>query len=133
MENDYKIKALDKLLNKLVIPKVNKLEEHTGFKILHLEVEGTDFSEGYNEHYYIVNVTISDDNEYRSFGGLVDLYNGVSNLLSNTSEYIITTGFLYIYYHKDGKHGKHYYEWEVAPDDNHISDEDCLDLILFAE
>ena len=130
MENDYKIKALDKLLNKLVIPKVNKLEEHTGFKILHLEVEGTDFSETYGEPYYIVNVTISDDNEDRSFGGLVDLYNGVSNLLSNASEYIITTGFLYIYYHKDGEH---YYEWEVAPDDNHISDEDCLDLILFAE
>lgn len=130
MENDYKIKALDKLLNKLVIPKVNKLEEHTGFKILHLEVEGTDFSEGYNEHYYIVNVTISDDNEDRSFGGLVDLYNGVSNLLSNASEYIIPSGFLDISYHKDGEH---YYEWEVAPDDNHISDEDCLDLILFAE
>jgi len=130
MENDYKIKALDKLLNKLVIPKVNKLEEHTGFKILHLEVVGTDFSEGYNEHYYTVNVTISDDNEYRSFGGLIDLYNGVSNLLSNTSEYIIPSGFLDVMYYQDNEQ---IYEWSVEPSDDDITDENCIDLILFAE
>ena len=130
MENDYKIKALDKLLNKLVIPKVNKLEEHTGFKILHIKVVGSKMSESYDELYYMVNVTVSDDDEDRSFGGAIDLYNGVSNLLSNTSEYIIPSGFLDISYHKDGEH---YYEWEVAPDDNHISDEDCLELILFSE
>jgi len=130
MENDYKIKALDKLLNKLVIPKVNKLEEHTGFKILHLEVVGSDFSEGYNEHYYIVNVTISDDNEDRSLSGVIDLYNGVSNLLSNTSEYIIPSGFLDVMYYQDNEQ---IYEWSVEPFDDDISDENCLDLILYSE
>ena len=130
MENDYKIKALDKLLNKLVIPKVNKLEEHTGFKILHLEVVGSKMSESYDEPYYIVNVTISDDNEDRSFEGLIDLYNGVSNLLSNTSKYIIPSGFLDIYYYQDNEQ---IYEWTVEPLDDDLSDETCLDLILFAE
>lgn len=130
MENDYKIKALDKLLNKLVIPKVNKLEEHTGFKILHIKVVGSNFSEGYNEHYYIVNVTISDDNEDRSFEGLIDLYNGVSNLLSNTSEYIIPSGFLDVMYYQDNEQ---IYEWSVEPFDDDISDENCLDLILYSE
>ena len=130
MENDYKIKALDKLLNKLAVPRVNKLEEHTGFKILHLEVVGSNFSEGYKEHYYTVNVTISDDNEGRSFEGIIDLYNGVTNLLSNTSEYITPSGFLDISYDKDGEH---YYEWTVEPFDDDISDEECIDLILFSE
>jgi len=130
MENDYKIKALDKLLNKLVIPRVNKLEEHTGFKILHVEVVGTDFSEYIGELYYIVNVTISDDNKDRSIGGIMDLYNGVSNLLSNASKYIITTGNLDLYYYQDNKQ---IYGWQVVFDDEYISDENCLDLILFAE
>ena len=132
MENDYKIKALDKLLNKLAVPRVNKLEEHTGFKILHLEVVGSNFSEGYKEHYYTVNVTISDDNEGRSFEGIIDLYNGVTNLLSNTSEYMITSGFLDLFYYKDGEQ---IYEWQAEPFNNYenLSDENCLDLILFAE
>jgi hypothetical protein len=130
MENDYKIKALDKLLNKLVIPKVNKLEEHTGFKILHIKVVGSKMSESYDELYYMVNVTVSDDDEDRSFGGAIDLYNGVSNLLSNTSEYIIPSGFLDIYYYQDNEQ---IYEWTVEPLDDDLSDETCLDLILFSE
>jgi hypothetical protein len=130
MENDYKISALDKLLNKLVIPKVNKLEEHTGFKILHLEVVGYKFSESYDEPYYMVNVTISDDNEDRSFEGLIDLYNGVSNLLSNTSKYIIPSGFLDVMYYQDNEQ---IYEWSVEPFDDDLSDETCLDLILYSE
>ena len=130
MENGYKISALDKLLNKLVVPRINKLEEHTGFKILHLEVVGYKFSESYDEPYYIVNVTISNDNENRSFGGAIDLYNGVSNLLSNTSEYIIPSGFLDIYYYQDNEQ---IYEWTVEPSDEDLSDENCIDLILFAE
>jgi hypothetical protein len=130
MENGYKIKALDKLLNKLAVPRINKLEEHTGFKILHLEVVGYEMSESYDEPYYTVNVTISDDNEGRSFGGIMDLYNGVSNLLSNTSEYMIPSGFLDVMYYKDGEH---YYEWVVEPNDRDHSDEECIDLILFAE
>jgi len=130
MENDYKIKALDKLLNKLVIPKVNKLEEHTGFKILHIKVVGSKMSESYNELFYIVNVTISDDNEDRSFEGLIDLYNGVSNLLSNTSKYIIPSGFLDVMYYQDNEQ---IYEWTVEPLDDDLSDETCLDLILFSE
>jgi len=130
MENDYKIKALDKLLNKLVIPKVNKLEEHTGFKILHIKVVGSKMSESYDELYYMVNVTVSDDDEDRSFGGAIDLYNGVSNLLSNTSKYIIPSGFLDIYYYQDNEQ---IYEWTVEPLDDDLSDETCLDLILFSE
>jgi hypothetical protein len=130
MENDYKIKALDKLLNKLVIPKVNKLEEHTGFKIIHIKVVGSKMSESYDELYYMVNVTISDDNEDRSFEGLIDLYNGVSNLLSNTSKYIIPSGFLDVMYYQDNEQ---IYEWTVEPLDDDLSDETCLDLILFSE
>jgi len=130
MENDYKISALDKLLNKLAVPRINKLEEHTGFKILHLEVVRYGMSESYDEPYYTVNVTVSDDNENRSFGGMIDLYNGISNLLSNTSEYIIPSGFLDVMYYKDGEH---YYEWTVEPSDYDLSDENCIDLILFSE
>ncbi len=129
MENDYKISALDKLLNKLAVPRINKLEEHTGFKILHLEVVGYEMSESYDEPYYTVNVTISDDNENRSFVGMIDLYNGVSNLLSNTSEYIILSGFLNVRYYQDDEL---IYDWAVEPSDD-ISDEECIDLILFAE
>jgi hypothetical protein len=128
MENNYKISALEKLLNKLVVPRVNKLEEHTGFKILHVEVVGSEMSESYDEPYYTV--TVSDDYEDRSFNGLIDLYNGLSNLLSNTSEYIIPSGFLDLSYYKDGEH---YYEWTVEPSDEDISDHDCIDLILFSE
>jgi hypothetical protein len=130
MENDYKIKALDKLLNKLAVPRINKLEEHTGFKILHLEVVGSEMSEPYDEPYYTVNVTISDDNEDRSFSGMIDLYNGISNLLSNTSEYIIPSGFLDVMYYQDDEQ---IYDWAVEPSDDDISDEECIDLILFAE
>jgi hypothetical protein len=130
MENDYKISALDKLLNKLAVPRINKLEEHTGFKILHLEVVGYEFSESYDEPYYTVNVTISDDNENRSFGGMIDLYNGISNLLSNTSEYIIPSGFLDVRYYQDDEP---IYDWTVEPSDDDIDDEECIDLILFAE
>jgi len=130
MENDYKISALDKLLNKLAVPRINKLEEHTGFKILHLEVVGYEMSESYDEPYYTVNVTISDDNENRSFGGMIDLYNGISNLLSNTSEYIIPSGFLDVRYYQDDEP---IYDWTVEPSDDDISDEECIDLILFSE
>jgi hypothetical protein len=130
MENDYKISALDKLLNKLAVPRINKLEEHTGFKILHLEVVGSEMSEPYDEPYYTVNVTISDDNEDRSFSGMIDLYNGISNLLSNTSEYIIPSGFLDVMYYQDDEQ---IYDWAVEPSDDDISDEECIDLILFSE
>ena len=130
MENDYKISALDKLLNKLAVPRINKLEEHTGFKIHHLEVVGSEMSEPYDEPYYTVNVTISDDNEDRSFSGMIDLYNGISNLLSNTSEYIIPSGFLDVMYYQDDEQ---IYDWAVEPSDDDISDEECIDLILFSE
>ena len=130
MENDYKIAALDKMLNKLVVPKVNRLEEHTGVKILHLKVVESVMSESYGEPYYVVHVTISDDNDDRSFGGLTDLYNGISNLLSNTSEYIITSGFLDVFFFKDNER---VCEWTVEPFDDDISDENCIDLILFSE
>jgi hypothetical protein len=91
---------------------------------------GYEMSESYDEPYYTVNVTISDDNEGRSFEGIMDLYSGVSNLLSNTSEYMIPSGFLDVMYYKDGEH---YYEWVVEPNDRDYSDDNCLDLILFSE
>ena len=130
MENDFKISALNKLLNKLVVPRVNRLEEHTGFKILHVEVVGSEMSEAHDELYYIVKVTISDDNDNRSSGGSMDLYNGVSNLLSNTSEYIIPSGFLDVMYYQDNEL---IWGWEVEPSNDDISDENCIDLILFSE
>lgn len=130
MENDYKIAALDKMLNKLVVPKVNRLEEHTGFKILHLKVVESVMIDVYGEPYYVVHVTISDDNTNRSSGGETDLYLGVSHLLSNAAKYITPSGYLDVEYYQDNKQ---VYVNSVEPFDDDISDENCIDLILFAE
>ena len=83
MENDYKIKALDKLFNKLVVPKVNSLEDRTGFKILDILVGKPDTKEIelLDKPFYYAYVTVSSKKEFMTDNDAEDFYISLGPLL----------------------------------------------------
>ena len=82
MEENYKINALNKLFDKLVIPTVNKVSNESGFEIKSIEVEFEYTSE--DENYYEIRVDVS----FRDYMAFDMIFKGTSNLILNAFEYM---------------------------------------------
>jgi hypothetical protein len=82
MEENYKINALNKLFNKLVISTVNKASDESGFKIQSIEVEGEYTSE--DENYYEIRVEVS----FRDYTLFDMMFKGTSYIMLNAFEYM---------------------------------------------
>jgi hypothetical protein len=82
MEENYKINALNKLFDKLVIPTVNKVSNESGFEIKSIEVEFEYTSE--DENYYEIRVDVS----FRDYIAFDMIFKGTSNLILNAFEYM---------------------------------------------
>jgi hypothetical protein len=82
MEENYKINALNKLFDKLVIPTVNKVSDESGFEIKSIEVEEEYTSE--DENYYEIRVEVS----FRDYIVFDMMFKGTSYIILNAFEYM---------------------------------------------
>lgn len=83
MEENYKLKALTKLLTKLVIPTVNKLTDETGLEINSIEAVKEHIFD--YDKWYEIKVEVSFHKEITR----MDLmFSGISNLILNSYVYI---------------------------------------------
>jgi len=103
MENDYKIKSLEKLFNKLVVPKVNSLEDRTGFKILDIRVGKPDTKEIelLDKPFYYAYVTVSSKKKFLTDYDAEDFYVSLGHLFLNVYEYIVPNGYLWLKYNDE--------------------------------
>jgi len=107
MENDYKIKSLEKLFNKLVVPKVNSLEDRTGFKILDIRVGKPDNEEDdlLDKPFYYADVTVSSKKKFLTHYDAEDFYVSLGHLFLNAYEYIVPNGYLHLkYFDEEGNY-----------------------------
>ena len=103
MENDYKIVALEKMFNKLVVPKVNSLEDRTGFKILDIRVGKTEKATNdlLDMSFYDVDVTVSSKKEFMTHYDAEDFYISLGHIFLNAYEYIVPHGYLWLKYNDE--------------------------------
>jgi hypothetical protein len=107
MENDYKIKSLEKLFNKLVVPKVNSLENRTGFTILDISVEGVDklTSSLLVKPLYNATITALSKKKFLTDYDAEDFYVSLGHLFLNAYEYIVPNGYLHLkYFDEEGNY-----------------------------
>jgi hypothetical protein len=107
MENDYKIVALEKMFNKLVVPKVNSLEDRTGFTILDISVEGVDklTSSLLVKPLYNVTITALSKKKFSTNYDAEDFYVSLGHLFLNAYEYIVPNGYLHLkYFDEEGNY-----------------------------
>ena len=107
MENDYKINALEKLFNKLVVPKVNSLEDRTGFTILDISVEGVDklTSSLLVKPLYNATITALSKKKFLTDYDAEDFYVSLGHLFLNAYEYIVPNGYLHLkYFDEEGNY-----------------------------
>jgi hypothetical protein len=96
MKQDGKIKALKKVIDMLVVPKVNELEPLSGFKIRSVRVELTSFGVRNDEPDFLIYVDLTKE---PNFTRATD---GVSHLILNVAEYIDPNCELVIYFSEWG-------------------------------
>ena len=96
MENDYKIKALKKVIDMLVVPKVNELEPLSGFKIRSVRVELTSYGKRNNEPDFQIYVDLTNTPKFNR------ACQGVGHLILNVAEYIDPICELVIYFSEWG-------------------------------
>jgi len=82
MEQEGKIKALKKVIDMLVVPKVNELEPVSGFKIRSVKVELTSYGKRHNEPEFGIYVDLTKTPKFNR------ACQGISHLILNVSEYI---------------------------------------------
>ena len=82
MEQEGKIKALKKVIDMLVVPKVNELEPLSGFKIRSVRVELTSYGKRNNEPEFHIYVDLTNTPKFNR------ACQGISHLILNVSEYI---------------------------------------------
>jgi hypothetical protein len=107
MENDYKIVALEKMFNKLVVPKVNSLEDRTGFTILDISVEGVDklTSSLLVKPLYNATITALSKKKFLTDYDAEDFYVSLGHLFLNAYEYIVPNGYLHLkYFDEEGNY-----------------------------
>ena len=107
MENDYKIVALEKMFNKLVVPKVNSLENRTGFTILDISVEGVDklTSSLLVKPLYNATITALSKKKFLTDYDAEDFYVSLGHLFLNAYEYIVPNGYLHLkYFDEEGNY-----------------------------
>ena len=84
MKKVGKIKAMTKLINMLVIPKVNELEPVSGFKIRSVKVVLTSYGARHNEPEFGIYVDLTKEPKFNR------ACQGMAHLILNVSEYIDT-------------------------------------------
>jgi hypothetical protein len=96
MKQDGKIKALKKVIDMLVVPKVNELEPVSGFKIRSVRVELTSYGKRNNEPDFQIYVDLTKEPK------LNRACQGMAHLILNVSEYIDNYCELIIYFSELG-------------------------------
>lgn len=84
MEQEGKIKALKKVIDMLVVPKVNELEPVSGFKIRSVRVGLTSYGKRHNEPEFGIYVDLTNTPNFNR------ACQGMAHLILNVSEYIDT-------------------------------------------
>ena len=96
MKQEGKIKALKKVIDMLVVPKVNELEPVSGFKIRSVRVELTSYGKRNNEPDFHIYVDLTNTPKFNR------ACQGISHLILNVSEYIDSNCELIIYFSELG-------------------------------
>jgi hypothetical protein len=96
MKQEGKIKALKKVIDMLVVPKVNDLSDITGFKIRSVWVELTSYGKRNNEPEFQIYVDLTNTPKFDR------ACQGISHLILNVSEYIDNYCELVIYFSERG-------------------------------
>jgi hypothetical protein len=96
MKQDGKIKALKKVINMLVVPKVNELEPVSGFKIRSVKVSLTSYGVRNDEPDFEIYVDLTKEPKFNR------ACQGISHLILNVSEYIDPNCELVIYFSELG-------------------------------
>ena len=82
MKQEAKIKAIKKIIDTLVVPKVNELEPSSGFSIRSVKVGLTSYGERTNYPDFRITIDLTSEPKY---GRATD---GVAHLILNVAEYI---------------------------------------------
>lgn len=82
MKQEAKIKAIQKIIDTLVVPKVNELEPSSGFSIRSVKVGLTSYGERTNYPDFRITIDLTSEPKY---GRATD---GVAHLILNVAEYI---------------------------------------------
>lgn len=82
MKQEGKIKAITKIINALVIPKVNELEPVSGFSIRSVKVGLTSYGEKTDYPDFRITVDLTSEPKYNR------ATDGVAHLILNVAEYV---------------------------------------------
>lgn len=82
MKQEGKIKAIQKIINTLVVPKVNELEPSSGFSIRSVKVGLTSYGERTNYPDFRITVDLTSEPKYHK------ATDGIAHLILNVAEYI---------------------------------------------
>jgi hypothetical protein len=96
MEQDGKVKALKKVIDMLVVPKVNELEPVSGFKIRSVKVGLTSYGERNNEPEFQIYVDLTKTPNF--YGACL----GMAHLILNVAEYIDPNCEIVVYFSEWG-------------------------------
>ena len=95
---DNRHKHIEKLINALVVPKVNELEPVSGFSIRSVKVKLTSYMNRNDEpDFFLIYVDLTSEPNF------TEATDGVSNLILNVAEYVDPNCKLVIYFSELGK------------------------------
>jgi hypothetical protein len=97
MNQDGKVKALKKVIDMLIVPKVNELEPVSGFKIRSVKVGLTSYGARHNEPEFRIEVDLTKEPglNHRACEGM-------SHLILNVAEYIDTDSEIKVHFSELG-------------------------------
>lgn len=96
MNQDGKVKALKKVIDMLVVPKVNELEPVSGFSIRSVKVELTSYGKRNDESDFQVYVDLTKEPNFNR------ACQGMAHLILNVAEYIDPNCELVVYFSELG-------------------------------
>ena len=96
MKQEGNLKALKKVIDMLVVPKVNELEPVSGFSIRSVKVGLTSYGERNDESDFQVYVDLTKEPNFNSASF------GMAHLILNVAEYIDTNCELVVYFSEWG-------------------------------
>jgi len=126
MEIDYKIKGLEKMFNKLVVPKVNGMEKQTKYKIEKIHIYH-DMDSSYYKIFVVSSINKEPKDEYST-----DLfYLGMTHLFQNAFEYIEPYGIMEIEF--NNQYNEPVYISSTPFDEDRMSDSEAINYMLQAK
>lgn len=94
---DNRHKHMEKLINTLVVPKVNELEPVSGFSIRSVKVKLTNYGKRNDEpDFFLIYVDLTSEPNF------TEAFDGVSHLILNVAEYVDPNCELVIYFSELG-------------------------------